>query len=143
MDRAGKILLIVVFVVVACVIAFKYKQFYLDKDFSFSTLVSCDPATEHCFKAACDGACDTWSGTIFSDGSPYKYVTRPARDVPKCLTDTTCPNFICPADSKSCVVTYCSEDVLQEGEECVAQPEASSSAAVSSTTEETVSTEQY
>ena len=127
MNQSGKIILIVFALLVLTVVGFKYKQFFLDKDYSFQTQVSCDPKTESCFKVICDGEsatstgeCDTSSGVMFTDGSPYKYIELPETDVPSCLEGNTCPDFFCPADNPDCVTTYCSEDVLEDGEECVA-----------------------
>jgi hypothetical protein len=118
MDKKGKIILISTFVIIFAVFGFKYKQFFLDKDFLFMAQVNCDPATEQCFRVICDGECDNSSKFIFNDGSPYKYIELPARNVPQCLVETTCPDFECK-ESDDCSITYCSEETLEDGEECI------------------------
>lgn len=127
MDRGGKLILILIVVPILSIVGFKYKQFFLDKDFLYTTYVSCDPATESCFKVICEGEsatssgeCDSSSGVIFSDGSPYKKIELSASKAPNCLLDEmTCPTFTCPKDDPTCTTTYCSDDTLEEGEECV------------------------
>jgi hypothetical protein len=118
MDKKSKIVLIGVFIIIFAVIGFKYKQFFLDQDFTFITRVSCSPTTEHCFRTTCDGECDISSNIIFMDGSPYKRVSLPRYNAPQCLEETTCPNFKCK-ESDKCSITYCSSETLEDGEECV------------------------
>lgn len=120
MNKTGKIILIALLLLVVILSGFKYKQFFLDKNFLFTTQVSCDPTTESCFQVVCgDEGCEP-SAFMFSDGTPYKYVDLPGYRVPECLEANTCPDFFCPVDDEECVTTYCSEDVIEEGEECIA-----------------------
>lgn len=119
MNKSGKIVLVVIILSILVVVGFKYKQFFLDKDFSVIVHASCDPATESCFRIACDGECEE-SSVIFSDGSPYKKIELPHSKAPMCITtDMTCLDFSCSADDTDCTTTYCADDTLEEGEECV------------------------
>jgi hypothetical protein len=118
MDKKGKLILIIAGICILCVVGFKYKQFFADRDFLFLTGVNCDPTTESCFRAICDGPCDTSSSIMFTDGSPYKYVELPRYNAPQCLEEATCPNFECK-ESDKCSLVYCSDETLSDGEECV------------------------
>jgi hypothetical protein len=119
MDKKSKIILISVFIIISAVVSFKYKQFFLDRDFLFLTQVNCNPATEQCFRVICNGPCDTSSQIMFMGGSPYKYIELPRYKAPQCLEEVTCPDFVCKETDK-CSITYCSADTLGDGEECIA-----------------------
>lgn len=133
MDRANKIFLIFLALVIISVIGFKYQQFFLNRNYTLLAEISCDPTTESCFKVICDGECEA-SAIVNSDGSPYKKVSILAAHAPACLEEENCTDFTCPVGDDTCSITYCSEDNLEEGEECVV-PEPADDA--SSTTEET------
>jgi hypothetical protein len=120
MDKKGKFILISIIIIIFAVVGFKYKQFFLDRDFLFLTQVNCDPKTEQCFRVICDGECDTSSKLLFMDGSPYKYVELPAYKAPQCLVETKCPDFSCKENDQTCTTTYCSDDTLSDEEECIA-----------------------
>lgn len=117
MDKNGKIILVIIVILLIAVTGFKYVQFFVNRDFTFVTLVSCDPAIEKCFRISCEDC--VLPGVAFSDGSPYKYIELPASHVPQCLEDVTCSDFQCPESDAECITTYCSEDILEEGEECI------------------------
>jgi hypothetical protein len=119
MDKKGKILLVIIIVLIFGVVGFKYKQFFADRNFQFIAQVNCDPATESCFRVICDGECDTSSGLLYMDGTPYKYVEMPGFEVPQCLPKTDCKDFTCPAKSETCITTLCSDETLGDGEECI------------------------
>lgn len=122
MNRSGKIITVIALLVIG-VTVYKYKQFFLDKDFLITALVVCNPSTEVCFQLS---EPDTSSSILFSDGAPYKYITLPASQAPQCILDSMCTDFACTDGDTACKTTYCAEDTLSEGEECVPQAETSS-----------------
>ena len=117
MDKKTKALLWSLVAVIVILVAFKYFEFYINKDYTFITQVDCDPATESCFQIICEEeGCDDSSGIIYYDGSPYKYVEMPASLAPMCLEDTTCPEFTCDQVGEGCETYYCSEENIEDPE---------------------------
>lgn len=118
MDKRSVYFSLFILVAVSAVIGFKYKQFFLDKDFVLIANIPCDPAIESCFRVICDGECDDSMHIVNSDGSPYKKVTMHASYAPECLESENCTDFTCPAEDETCTIDTCSEETIEEGEEC-------------------------
>jgi len=124
MDRNSKYFLGFVALVIVLLVGYKFKQFIIDKDFTLIANIPCDPATESCFRVVCDPeGCDDSSGIVNSDGSPYKKITLPYSKAPNCLIEENCTpveaSQICVAGDTTCIIDTCSEDTLEDGEECV------------------------
>jgi hypothetical protein len=127
--KNGSALIIVVFLILLTAASFwKYKVYVLERDFTIDSQVSCDVETESCFVQICeDDDCEI---------EPYKKISINAGDLPICdeYSEEDCPEPVCPADSQNCMVSFCTSENLEEGEECYIH-EPIDSAEVSSTNE--------
>lgn len=121
MDRRSKIFLGLFLVLIALSGAWKFYQFFIERNYLIHTEVSCDPETESCFVLECE------DGDEECEQVPYKKLETAAYLVPSCdpYADEECPEPSCEPESSSCVVTYCSEDSIAEGESCYIAQEAS------------------
>ena len=104
------VVLIIIIFLVTC--GYRYYQYVINKNFTIDVNTSCDINKDKCFSYLEE------DGTV---SEPYKKVTLLAKYALSCLEEHTCPNFSCPTDIKEddCLTTYCSEDILDEGESCV------------------------
>ncbi len=92
---------------------FRFEEYVVRSNFSIFTLTSCDSTSEACFVADCaeeDDACDM---------TPYKKVQIAATAAPACAFENECDEIVC-LEEDLCVVTYCSDSSLEEGERCFA-----------------------
>jgi hypothetical protein len=113
-DTRSQVLIILFLVLLVVTSIWKYDTFFVNRDYSIYTLVSCDPEEESCFSFVCE------EGDEECDDSPYKKIEMLAADAPLCdpYTDETCDEPSCNAENGTCIVTVCSEDALEEGEMC-------------------------
>ena len=122
--------LILLIIAVVVVVGYRFEQYYIARDYVVNVFTECDSTTHSCFiadQATADPAFQT---------GPYEKVTITAHDVPSCLEEHTCTNFSCDG-IQSCTITYCSSDVLEDGESCTTIP--TTTPAVGTSTEATTS----
>ncbi|MDD5152655.1 MAG: hypothetical protein PHS95_01475 [Candidatus Pacebacteria bacterium] len=143
MDRNSKYFLSFVGLVIVLLVGYKFKQFIIDKDFTLVANIPCDPATESCFRQDCETTCaegdiectecDTESGIVNADGSPYKKIELPYAKAPNCLIEENCTpdeaSQICVAGDETCIITTCEPYVdeanpgnVEDGEVCAEAP---------------------
>jgi len=105
-------LLLLLLSAILVVIAYRYEQYVVQRNFLIDVQAPCDPASKSCFVSDCsptdDPACDT---------SPYDKVEILDSEAPACLEEHTCVAFSCEGYS-NCSIDYCSEDTLEDGEAC-------------------------
>lgn len=107
--------LFIVFVLfVAGIVGYRYYDYVYNQDFLIDVTTACNPAQEQCFISNCSPEDD-----LSCPGGPYKKVELLAREAPLCLLDHSCVNFACGSDA-NCSITYCSTDLLEDGESCSA-----------------------
>lgn len=94
-------------------IAARYYSYFVTQDFIIYANVICDTNVEACFVSDCIPGED-----LGCDGLPYKKIEILANEAPKCILEHTCETFSCE-NYPSCVVTYCSADVIEDGEACL------------------------
>jgi hypothetical protein len=104
--------LIFIATLVSIVTYHSFSRYFEKKEYSLYTYTKCDPELNNCFK----GKKDSENFTFYTD--PYAKVTMTAGYAPNCLDEHNCQNFICPAKDSNCIIKYCSDDNLEEGEEC-------------------------
>lgn len=109
--------LIFILVLVTVVFAHNFAHYYISKEFSLFSYTSCDPSLHNCFQF------DPESGNFSFYSEPYAKVAIIARFAPLCLDEHTCTNFNCSSIPEKCLVTYCDEGSLQEGEICTSMSE--------------------
>ena len=113
---SGRKKFILFFVFVAFFVLFVYAsnfvRYFALKNYDLYTFTSCNPDVHSCFVTDPD-----FTGFVFYV-APYAKVEIPASIAPACLDEHTCENFSCDGRGEGCVITYCSEDVLEEGEIC-------------------------
>ena len=115
MDNKSKVLIVVFFTLVVVLSVWKFYVYVIKKDFIVTNYISCDPVYESCFVADCeegDDECDT---------EPYKKIEKNAKNIPFCDKNNVenCAELNCEEGENDCVITNCSEDVLEDGEKCV------------------------
>ena len=105
--------LMVFALIVLVVVGYRYKDYILDNNFLLDVHAECGSNEGTCFSPNCSE-----EGELGCDSVPYKKVEILASEAPKCLEEHACKNFFCSIDQASCNITYCSEESLEEGEEC-------------------------
>lgn len=115
MDTKSKLLIAFFLILVVLVTAWKYKVFVIDRDFVVYNNVSCDPYEESCFTYICE------EGDEECDATPFKKIEKNARFIDACdiANAEECPELSCGVSEEGCETTMCSEDVLEEGEQCL------------------------
>ncbi len=104
--------LISIFVLVVMVFAYNFLHYYTAKEYPLYSYTSCDPSRDSCFEV------DPESENFAFYTEPYAKVDIIARYAPTCLNEHTCTNFTCIGIEDHCTVTYCSDEVLEDGELC-------------------------
>lgn len=92
---------------------YRYYQYEIKKNFIIKLNTICDPNISNCFTAE--------SEDINFGQDPYEKVSIVAKYAPVCLEEHICDHFLCPPDlvTSKCVITYCSEDTISDGESCI------------------------
>ncbi len=123
-------LLVVLWVVIFSVsTAVSYKVYVLDRDYSFVTLIPCDPEVQTCFVATCDPESETYLEDIcltIEEGQTeryFSYIKKKMKNVEVCdVRDEECAPLVCEENEEDCEVISCDEDTLaeyaDEGTEC-------------------------
>jgi hypothetical protein len=96
---------------VLVVMGARYYDYVIKEDYLLEVHTNCDSTSEACFVVDCDNEdpdCDL---------TPYKKVEIVAHVAPKCLEEHTCEAFSCEGLGE-CYLTYCSDEVLEDGEKC-------------------------
>lgn len=112
MKRASRPTGSMIAVALLIVIAIRYYDYLVARNFIIYANVVCNPDIEECFVSDCDPTED-----LGCDGLPYKKVQISASEAPACTIEHNCEYFYCE-DFSSCVVAYCSSQVLDVGESC-------------------------
>ena len=98
-------------VAVLIVIGYRFERYYIARDYVLNVFTQCDTTIHSCFTADQNTADPAFQSV------PYEKVTIVAHDVPSCLEEHSCTDFSCTG-IPSCKITYCSNDVLGDGESC-------------------------
>jgi hypothetical protein len=105
-------------VLILTVVGFRYNEYVIHRNFVMDVNAPCDPSTEACFTSSCSPAED-----LGCPVGPYKKIEINNADAPRCLENHQCTHFACDGIA-SCTTTYCSSDVLADGESCTEKPQA-------------------
>lgn len=94
--------------------AWKYHEFFIERNFTIYNETECDPTEESCFIYGCaeDDECRDY---------PYKKIEILAAYAPLCdeYSQDDCESLSCEGvSSEYCTEYVCSEDTLEEDEEC-------------------------
>jgi len=101
----------IVFFITLVVMA-SFTRYFVLKDYQLVTFTECNTDTHSCFTND-----PNFDGFSFYS-VPYAKVNIYAPDAPACLDEHTCQGFSCDNRGEDCLVIYCSEDNLDEGEIC-------------------------
>ncbi|MDQ1300080.1 MAG: hypothetical protein QG636_748 [Patescibacteria group bacterium] len=114
MDIRSRTLVIICVPLIILVVVASYYRFFISKDYIVDYKATCDPANENCFVLCEEEGCE--------EPEPYARISKYAADLyAQCgedITDCESANACVPSD-RHCVIEYCSEDKLDEGESCV------------------------
>jgi hypothetical protein len=123
MDKKSKILVIVIFILIAGVVAVTYWRIMIKKDYIISAQTDCDPAMEKCFIWNCDSKStvegEACTGDPETDTWYYKIIERKAYNIPLCdPKDENCVALTCPEEEADCEEVFCNVETATQGEEC-------------------------
>ena len=104
--------IVLILFLLVTVVGYRFYQYKILRNFLLEVNTVCNPEVEECFVMDCV------EGELDCDTSPYKKVEILAHDAPVCLEEHMCESFSCPSYSNQCVVVYCSEETLLDGEIC-------------------------
>lgn len=113
MDIRPRTLVIICVPLIILVIIASYYRFFIAKDYIVDYEATCDPASESCFVFCEEEGCE--------EPEPYARISKYAADLyaqcGKNISECESANT-CVASDRHCVIEYCSEDNLDEGESC-------------------------
>ena len=89
-------------------VAYRYLEYTQEKNFIVFAQLPCNSLIENCF--------------VVEDSATFKKVSVSAKDAPHCVYEGDCENFSCDSMSE-CQITYCSNEILLDGESCVSNEE--------------------
>jgi hypothetical protein len=116
MDIRPRTLVIICVPLIILVIIASYYRFFVAKDYIVDYEATCDPSSESCFIYCEEEECE--------EPEPYARISKYAADLyAQCgedITDCESAN-VCVASDRHCVMEYCSEDVVEEGESCTSE----------------------
>lgn len=107
------IFLITITILIMVVIGHNFYRYFVAKDYIVHAFIECNPINHSCFKAD-----NETSSPVFKT-NPYAKVEILSINAPPCLEEHTCRNFSCESKDGSCHIIYCSENSVEEGENCV------------------------
>lgn len=115
MDTKSKILIGLFILLVIGASVWKYKVFVVDRDFVIYNNIACDPYTEACFVYVCE------EGDEECDDTPFKKIEKNAQFADLCdiASGEECSGLICESNEEGCMIVTCSEEALEDGEQCV------------------------
>jgi len=116
MDRKSKILIVIFVLLLIGSVGLTIFKYGIKKDYLIYGFSPCDPISESCFYYPCeegDGSCNS------DEVEYYKKVEKKAFNIERCDPAVEgCNPLICSENEDNCVVIYCSEDTIEEGETC-------------------------
>ncbi len=117
--------------VVALIMAVAVGGYYylnIVNNLDYLTMISgeCDPEQESCFQYCQDASC--------ADAEPYKKILVKTARITECTTEE-CVLRICKSSESACLITYCSDETLKEGEICASTDSTQNEGEVHSDTE--------
>jgi hypothetical protein len=112
MNKTAKIIVGILAFLLIFIVAAKYVQLFVQKDFDVFAYVNCDPAAEECFQYDCEDWCEDAGPWKFYEGDPYKKLKLSASDAPACLEAMECLDYTCADIDGPCETIYCSEETV-------------------------------
>ena len=114
MNKGTKLFLALIILATLLVVFNRYQQYIINRNFVLNIDTVCSPDIEKCFTMDCSPADDPEC-----DDTPYKKVEILEINAPKCLEEHNCSDFACDPGDILCSITFCSDNVLEDGEKCV------------------------
>ena len=117
-DRKAGSLIFLIFLAgfVFLIALHNYERYYVSKDYPVSVFTACDTSKNSCFMI------DPELAFFSIQEGPYEKVEINASVAPACLDEHACERFSCEGIGGGCKITYCSEDVIEDGEFCYSEP---------------------
>jgi hypothetical protein len=115
MDKRTKILIPLLIIFFIFSVGAKYYNFVVERNFIVTSEISCDLEIESCFVWDCDMESDPEC-----DYTPYKYISKNAKNVPYCnpYEEGECAELSCDTNEQECEITLCTEETVGEEEYC-------------------------
>ncbi len=114
MNTGSTILAALFCITVAGAGAWQYHKLLVQQDFIVYDVIPCNPLEGSCFVYLCE------EGDEDCDDTPYAKIEKHASDIAVCVptSNEPCPALTCGPNDSMCEITMCSEENLEEGEEC-------------------------
>ena len=113
MDKKSKILFWIFGILIVISIGVTFYKYVIKKDYLVFAQIKCDPQTESCFYAPCEGT-DCPAQIDY-----YKKIEKKAFNIEVCDPAVEgCNPLVCKDGEKDCTIISCSTSTLSEGEEC-------------------------
>lgn len=94
-------------------VGYAYNRFYIEKDFTISQHISCDPEVENCFVWQCDPAYEECSENPEENVDYYKIIDKSAANIENCSNIDECEEPTCEADEADCTISLCSPEAAE------------------------------
>ena len=113
MDKKSKILIWVFVVALIISVGATYYRYVVKRDYIIFAHVECDPKTESCFYATCEGTdCPT-------EIEYYKKINKKAFNIELCDSESPdCKPLVCQPNEADCEITACTEENIEGEEVC-------------------------
>lgn len=112
MIKQNKILLTIILISALVALFLNFKKYVVDKDYILYMNAPCD------IEGKCFIVKDAIDDEVFND-EPYLKMYRNHAKVEHCLETGSCDVFVCEEGEEGCEQIYCSEEMIEEGEECI------------------------
>jgi hypothetical protein len=115
MDKKSKILMWIFVGALIISVGVTYYRYVVKRDYIIFAHAPCDPKTESCFYAPCEGI----DCPAEADIEYYKKINKKAFNIELCDSENPeCKPLVCQPNEKDCEITNCTEDNVEEGEAC-------------------------
>ncbi len=103
---------------VVAAVVWNYNIRIIERNFTITDHVPCNPAQDSCFTAMCD------SGMDGCEVEPYMKLQKKASAVQVCqnFIQGSCPALTCAPEEEGCTITTCSNATIEKGEVCYSEP---------------------
>jgi hypothetical protein len=115
MDKKSKILIWVFVIALIISVGTTYYRYVIKRDYIIFAHVECDPKTESCFYAPCEGM----DCPAEADIEYYKKINKKAFNIELCDSESPdCKPLVCQLNEADCEITSCTEENVEDGESC-------------------------
>ncbi len=119
-DEKSKWFFLLLFLSIGISVGYAYYRFVYARNYSVEMHVPCDPAANTCFVLVCDPEAEECSGDPIQDTTFHSVLDKMAYAIPACdpKEDACMASLVCNDGEKNCMMSYCEESALEDGERC-------------------------